>query len=89
MERGFTEGLSELSDDYAQRISAFLRENRPALAAQVRFFPYYTRHDAHSRPPSDSTYRTDPPCPMPQAQEKYCTLGATGNLPFDCSLVRP
>lgn len=39
--------LSELSRDYAQRITVFLSEIAPLLDTTARHFPYYTRHDAN------------------------------------------
>jgi Histidine kinase-, DNA gyrase B-, and HSP90-like ATPase len=68
--------LSELSEDYAQRITDFLSEIAPLLAGTRRFFPYYTRHDANHG------YRVIrrieqvllPNCLKPN---KSCTLGAT------------
>lgn len=68
--------LSELSDDHAQRITAFLREIAPLLASTSRFFPYYTRHDAHHghRVIRRIEQILLPNCLKPR---KNCTLGAT------------
>jgi hypothetical protein len=68
--------LSELSEDYAQRVTGFLSGIAPLLASTRRFFPYYTRHDANHG------YRVIrrieqvllPNCLKPN---RSCTLGAT------------
>jgi hypothetical protein len=68
--------LCELSDDYAKRITTFLAEIAPLLVTTVRFFPYYTRHDAHHG--YQVILRIEqilmPGCFNPK---KSCTLGAT------------
>lgn len=39
--------LQGLSEEYAQRTISFVTEIAPILATTSRFFPHYTRHDAH------------------------------------------
>jgi Histidine kinase-, DNA gyrase B-, and HSP90-like ATPase len=39
--------LQKQSDEYANRICKFVQGVAPILATTCRFFPYYTRHDAH------------------------------------------
>jgi hypothetical protein len=39
--------LHELSGEFAGRIEVFVSKIAPVLASTVRFFPYYTRHDAN------------------------------------------
>ena len=39
--------LNELSGEFAGRIEVFVSKIAPILASTIRFFPYYTRHDAN------------------------------------------
>src|SRR6202795_4785402 len=39
--------LAELSPEFAERIDVFVSKIAPILATTLRYFPYYTRHDAN------------------------------------------
>lgn len=39
--------LASTDNEYAGRITRFIRAIAPILATTERHFPYYTRHDAH------------------------------------------
>ena len=39
--------LARTDQEYAQRITQFVRAIAPILATTQSYFPYYTRHDAH------------------------------------------
>ena len=39
--------LAELSPEFAERIDVFVSKIAPILATTIRYFPYYTRHDAN------------------------------------------
>jgi hypothetical protein len=39
--------LNKLSTEFAERTEVFVSKIAPILASTVRFFPYYTRHDAN------------------------------------------
>ena len=68
--------LSELSQDYARRITVFLSEIAPLLDTTAQHFPYYTRHDANHG--YQVIRRIEqilvPACFKPK---KSCALGAT------------
>ncbi len=68
--------LNELSSEFAERIEVFLSKTTPVLASTVRFFPYYTRHDAHHgfRVARRIEQVLKPDCLCPGSS---CSLGAT------------
>jgi hypothetical protein len=68
--------LSGLSAELVERIEVFLSKISPILASTVRFFPYYTRHDAHHgfRVIRRIAQILKPDCFKPGTE---CSLGAT------------